>query len=238
MRRILAALVLAATAGAGLVAVPGTAGAGSAGLSVDLVNPIEPLTLDLVLLGPPCNAGTFAVQNVGVNGHPVEPVSVTLDPGNPNAASMVLPSDTDPGSLVVVASCIVGAGPLTVTGFLEFASVLVTKIVEGPAPPDATFTVHADCVDTIIVDTGFDDAGAAELPDNFTADLGYEADGGVAYLYSDHAADCTLTEPQNGGATTVTFDPEVVEITAPEAFAATVTNTFVEPIVVEPTFTG
>ena len=236
-RRLLAALLVSS---AGLLALPSVAGAGLAHLEVELVSPVEPLTFSVDIEEvTPCNPGTIAVTTVTANGAPVEPISVTEDPTDPTLATMVLPSDTPPGDLVVVATCTNPSGPITLTGFVQWSAVTVTKVIEGTPPPGATFTVHADCVDTIIVtDAGFADSGAAELPDNFTADLSYGEEGGLAYLYSDHAADCTLTEPQNGGATTVTFDPEVVEITAPEPFEATVTNTFVAPIVVEPTFTG
>ena len=84
----------------------------------------------------------------------------------------------------------------------------------------------------------FGDVGAAELPEDFSADVSFTASGEVGYVYTDHGVDCAITEPQNGGAASVVIAPETIEIPAPGLYEATVTNTFVEPIVVEPTFTG
>jgi hypothetical protein len=239
VRRIVITLLLA---GIGALALPGVAGAGLGALDVELVSPVEPLTFSVDIVNIGCQAGTFDVTTVTANGTPVEPISVTEDPTDPTLATMVLPSDTPPGILLVVASCVSGGVPFTVTDTEEWAALAITKSVVGTPPPGATFRVNADCVFDEVpvtpVPVEFGDPGAAELPDDFSADFAYDASGGLAYLYTDHGIDCALTEPENGGASSVVIDPEVADIDEPGAFEATVTNTFVEPIVVAPTFTG
>lgn len=247
MRRLLLLVALGSLAA---FALPAPAGAGGEGLLVELASPSEPLTFELELTGFNCDPGTFSVSEVlDGNGDPVTPISVTEDPGDPNRASMVLPSDTVPGLLLVTADCVDSEFPVQQEGGVEWAALAVTKVVEGTPPEDATFVVNADCVGGGVV-MGASDFGALELPDDFAVDLTYGAAGGVGYVYTDHAVECTLTEPETAGAASVTIDPEVVVIESPDAFAATVTNTFdppappvpeppaAAPIVRQPTFTG
>ena len=106
MRRAFIALLVACT---GMLALPSTAGAGTTELEVDLVSPTAPLTFSLEIVGPNCDAGTFNVVSVfdGAT-QPVEPISVTEDPSDPNFATMVLPDDTVPGFVEVVATCNIG----------------------------------------------------------------------------------------------------------------------------------
>ena len=145
----------------------------------------------------------------------------------------MLPSDTPPGELFVEIECDNGDGNTTESGSVLWASIPVTKVVSGPAPSTAAFTVHLDCV------TPDDDESALPeaLPQNFTADLQYGVAGGLKYVYTDHGGVCTVTEPVNGGATSVTISPGVVDTTpAPAAYPVTVTNTFAAAL--EPNFTG
>ena len=150
--------------------------------------------------------------------------------------TFVLPSGTPPGELGVVIECDNGDGTTEAEGFREWASMPVTKVVSGPAPAAATFTVHLDCQS----DVKSEDNGAfqsANLPENFTADLHYTVVGGLKYAYTDHGVLCTVTEPVNGGATSVTITPQVIDSTPdPGVYPGTVTNTFAAAI--QPTFTG
>ena len=77
---------------------------------------------------------------------------------------------------------------------------------------------------------------ATDLARDFEVDLPYTVAGGVKDVYSDHAVECSITEPVTGGATSVTIDPEVVDMTSPGALTATVTNTF--PVAIQRNFTG
>lgn len=247
MRRLLLCLVVASLS---VLVLPGPAGAGINGLMVDLANPSEPLTFELQITGFDCDPGTFEVTEVlDGNDDPVTPISVTEAPGDPNSATMVLPSDTVPGGLLVVAQCADGQVQTEQEGGVEWAALAVTKVVEGAPPPDAAFVVNADCVGSDIVMSAGDFA-AAEVPEDFAVDLTYGATGGVGYVYTDHPVECALTETENAGAASVTIDPETVLIESPTAFEATVTNTFVapapppppppapEPLVLQPRFTG
>ena len=110
----------------------------------------------------------------------------------------------------------------------------MTKVVSGPAPSTATFTVHLDCVTP---DDDNEGPVLEQLPLNFTADLHFTAAGGLQYVYTDHGGFCTVTEPVNGGATSVTITPQVVDTTPdPGSYPVTVTNTFAAAI--QPNFTG
>jgi hypothetical protein len=196
-------------------------------LNVNLVSATEPLTFRLSLNGATCTAGTLAVTSVDANGTAVTPLSVTEDPTNPNLGSMVLPSDSPPGFLTVVASCSDGTGTIQAEpGNALWAALAVTKTVEGTPPPGAAFTVHVAC----------SGVGAP------TADLQYPASGGLRHVYSEPFVGCTVTEPDNGGATSVAVDPDNVVINTPGSFTATVTNTFAAapaaPVTIRPAFTG
>ena len=191
-------------------------------VDVNLVSVTEPLTFNLALQGATCTPGTFAVASADANGTTVTPLSVTEDPTNANIASMVLPSDSPPGFLTVEASCSDGTQTIrTEPGETVWAALAVTKAVQGNPPAGAAFTVRVAC---------------SGSPD---ADLQYPSSGGTRYVYAQpFGEDCNITEPGNGGATSVTVDADHVVIDAPVRFTATVTNTFAAPPVVRPAFTG
>jgi hypothetical protein len=236
VRRLFVAIMITCL---GALALPATAGAGQVELDVDLVSPVEPLTFSATLDEVDCDAGSIDLVTLTLNGGPVEPVSVTEDPADPNTLLIVLPSDSAPGELLAVVSCTDGGTPIAPQTDVElFSTMTVTKVVEGTPPPDTTFLVNFDCVNAEVEDVGFDGVSAADLAPDFAVDLEYGATGGLAYVYSDHPVDCTVTEPEDGGALSVVIDPEVVQNREPIAYEATVTNTFPSPIVVEPTFTG
>ena len=238
MRRLLVAMVITCVAA---LALPTTAGAGGVELDVDLVSPVEPLTFSATLSDDvACNPGSIDLVTLTLNGAPVEPVSVTEDPADPNTLLIVLPSDSTPGELLAVVGCTDGEVPIVPQTDLElFAAIPITKVVEGTPPPDTTFLVNVDCADAEVTEVGFDGVSAADLPPDFAVDLEYEATGGLAYVYSDHPVECTVTEPEDGGALSVVIDPETLAVLEPDNYPVTVTNTFpAAPIVVEPTFTG
>jgi hypothetical protein len=60
--------------------------------------------------------------------------------------------------------------------------------------------------------------------------------GGLHYVYVDELRACAITEPVNGGATSVSIVEPVVILVAPAPFTATVTNTFAAAL--QPNFTG
>jgi hypothetical protein len=231
MRRVLALFLITAAA---VVAAPAIASGGDNedDLFVELVSPVEPLTfLATFEEDESCVDGDFEAL-IEANEVEVTPISVTQQ-ADPDEFLIVLPSDTPPGELFVEIECDNGDGDTTESGSVLWASIPVTKVVSGPAPSTATFTVHLDCV------TPADEEPALpeELPQNFIADLHYGVAGGLKYVYTDHGGVCTVTEPVNGGATSVTISPEVVDtIPAPALYPDTVTNTFAAAV--QPNFTG
>ena len=232
MRRLFALLVIPAAA---LVATPTLAGGGveSDTLEVELVSQIEPLTfLATFADDETCVAGEFDAF-IEANGNEIEPIAVTQQT-DPDEFLIILASGTPAGVLSVAIECDNGDGDTEASGDVEWAAIPVTKVVSGPVPSTATFTVHLDCVS---------DEQDEELPEirvlpvNFTADLNYGAAGGLKYVYTDHGGLCTVTEPVNGGATSVTISPQVVDTTPdPGTYPATVTSTFAAAL--QPNFTG
>jgi hypothetical protein len=225
MRRVLALLIISAAA---VVATPAIASGGETeDLDVQLVSPIEPLTFSASFDDETCEEGPFA-SSVSANGNEITPISVTQSASDSDTFIFVLPSNTAPGELQIEMECDDGDGSTQGEGDILWASMPVTKVVNGPAPATATFTVHLDCEG--------DELGE-ELPVSFDVFLQYGASGGVKYAYTDHGVLCAVTEPNNGGATSVQITPQVIDSTPdPGLYPATVTNTFVAAI--QPAFTG
>jgi hypothetical protein len=233
MRRMLALLLIAAAA---VVAAPSIANGGVdvGALSVELMSPVEPLTFQATFEDDgACVEGDFEYE-VRANGEVVTPISATQSESDPDVFLFVLPSDTEPGELEIDIECDNGDGSTREQGGLLFASMPITKVVSGPAPSTATFVVHLAC------DGEFDEEaefGPAELPEDFTVDLHFTVAGGVKYAYTDHGVLCTVTEPVNGGATSVVISPPVIDSTEePGLYPGTVTNTFAAAL--QPNFTG
>ena len=92
---------------------------------------------------------------------------------------------------------------------VETATLVVTKVPTGDVPPDATFTVEVDCP--------FDVQGTGEGAWGEGADpsgppfsnprvLTFDASGGSQELdVFGFAPDCTVTETEDGGATSTTY---------------------------------
>jgi hypothetical protein len=197
-------------------------------LNVRLESPVAPLTFSLELAGGTCDPGTLQIDDVNVDGTPVTPLSVTLDPSDANRARMVLASDTPAGGLNVNASCLDGEETIiSDPGFVFFVATAVTKVVEGTPPPGSTFTVHVAC--------SFEAGGAPVVE----TDLQYPSSGGLQYVYSDIlGGDCAFTEPVNGGALSSTIAPGHISV-FPGSSTVTVTNSFVaRAVAIQPRFTG
>ena len=231
MRRALALLLISAAA---VVAVPAIAsGGGGPEVDLDLVSPKEPLTFEAKFDNGTCVEGEFKFD-LTANGNEVVPISATQDAADPDRFVFVLPSDTPPGVMAIEIECDDGEEGAQASDSQEWAALAVTKVVSGPAAADAAFTVHVDCIGA-----GSDGVDASDISVDFDADLQYGAAGGVHYVYSDHEASCTITEPVNGGATSVSIVQPVVDLDDNAAFTATVTNTFpAAAVVIQPTFTG
>lgn len=129
------------------------------------------------------------------------------------------------GGLVVAPSVAGAQSPTT-------ASLVVTKVVEGPAPAGTAFTVEVECT-----------TGTAPVD---LSTLTFAADGGSQDLevLTDITADCYVTETDDGGAATITYAAgtstggcnvttldgrNLVEIDAGQECEVVITNTFSEP---------
>src|SRR4051812_5313920 len=231
MRRVLALLLISAAA---VLVAPTVVGAGGGPqLDVNLVSPQEPLTFEAKFDDGTCVAGEFDAL-LEANGNEVDPISATQDVADPNRFVFVLPSNTPPGELEISIECDDGDANANATDAQEWAALAVTNVVSGPAAADAAFTVHVDCVDAEP-----DEVKSSDIARDFDVDLHYTVAGGLHYVYSDHEVDCTITEPVNGGAATVTIVPPTVAMHDPDLFTATVTNTFpAAAVVTQPSFTG
>ena len=232
MRRVLALLLISCAA---IVAAPSIAGGGvdADNLDVQLEGTTEPLTFSATFEDGTCVDGDFE-SLVEANGKAVTPISATQDT-DPDRFLFVLPSNTEPGELTISVECDNGDGSTRDQGSRLWASMPVTKVVSGPAPATATFTVHLDCQGSS--DESQTEFGAAQLPISFVVDFDYTVAGGVKYAYTDHGVLCTVTEPVNGGATSVTITPQVIDSTPdPGLYPGTVTNTFAAAV--QPNFTG
>jgi hypothetical protein len=235
MRRALALLLISAAA---VLVAPTVANAGGgtpADMDVDLVSPVEPLTFSARFTeNDTCVAGEFEAA-VTANGTEVTPISATQSNSDPDEFLFVLPNATPPGELEIQLTCDAGEGTAFGSDTQNWAALGVTKVVSGPGPLDAAYTVHVDCVNAEA------DLRAADIAPDFDVDLHYVFAGGLHYVYTDHDVDCTITEPVNGGASSVTIVPPNVSLTVDEeqAFTATVTNTFpAAAVVTQPSFTG
>ncbi|MGK2949082.1 MAG: DUF5979 domain-containing protein [Acidimicrobiales bacterium] len=137
-------------------------------------------------------------------------------------------------------------GEFTETFFASFAFARLTidKVVEGTAPAGTTFTVEALCDDS----EGEGDEGGA-----FTEERTFEASGGSAAVVLYSGAVCTVTETDDGGATSSTITDGTSDfLPAPVDLTSTVTNVFAastptptptppgaaQPVVAAPSFTG
>ena len=121
----------------------------------------------------------------------------------------------------------VPSGAQTTTIPVETATLTVTKAVVGTPPTGTTFTLHILCTipdqTTIVPVSGF---GSAAVTTVYDEDIPFGAAGGSKDFVFLDPAQCTVTETNNGGATSST-GPVNVDILAPTLYSATITNTFV-----------
>jgi hypothetical protein len=213
---------------------PAVGGGPGADLDVSLESRVDPETFRVELdFDGSCNPGTIELEAADNEGKPLTPLSFTADPQDPNVAHVVVPAGTV-GEVGFVVSCndgnVVGEGGETV------GAVAVTKVVSGPAPEGATFTVRVACEASM--DGG--EASTSELPPPpFAVDLTHGASGGLRHVYTPGPIACTITEPDNGGAATTTIDPPTVLVEDPLAYPVTVTNIFpAAAVVAQPNFPG
>jgi len=220
MRRLV--LVIAAVVLATSFAVTRPASAGSEGLSVHVPGSIGFLRESgMVLSVSPVDLGAcpsgLSVDDVEVNGLPV--AWRDLSP-NPSIVAVVIPIDSGPGRVEVFGSCIVDESTVELSGAMNFAAIVVTKVTEGAVPDSAFFAVVLGCA-------------GREWVVNFTGS------GGVRYFFVEQLGECTLSEPGNGGASAVRIEPSTIPVTAFTRYTATVTNTYpAPPVEAEPLFTG
>jgi hypothetical protein len=108
----------------------------------------------------------------------------------------------------------------------------VWKLIEGEAPEGTTFSVEFDCAvepDGVVVEISFDGEGTETVP-------------------LPNGVECTVSEPEDGGADRVEIEPETfVPDNTGERLTVTVTNYFdADPLAAEvplpvelaPNFTG
>jgi len=172
----------------------------------------------LPLTGIPAGA-ECTVEETGTGGADI--VTYSPDGGSP----------TDPPTVTITSG--EPAVEVTITNtFLEpdEGALNVVKVVEGPVPPGTLFEVTIDCtvegssLDGFPVVVTFDDSGDLVPPPNLPL-TGIPA-----------GAECTVEETDNGGATSVAYDPNggtpadppTVPVVANETVLVTITNTFVE----------
>lgn len=169
-------------------------------------------------------------------------VVVTLPAGTASPLSFDAKCDND------------GEHPVEASIIRSFATVNVTKVVQGPDTPSTTFTVHFDCKFTpdgaVSSAQGFLGSSASvhssTLPADSIGDLQYGSTGGTSPFYDFVGpATCTLTETNTGGAQSTSITPNPVDVVDLIVYSATVTNTFpplppapAAPVVVAPRFTG
>lgn len=96
--------------------------------------------------------------------------------------------------------------------------LVVTKVVEGPPPPDGTvFGVEVDCSVAGSPVPGFDPLGVdLGFPDSLTVTVGPLPVG----------AECSVTETEDRGAAVVQITPPQPVTIGPDLVEVTVTNTF------------
>jgi len=166
-----------------------------------------------------CPSG-LTVDDVQVNGLPV--AWHAFAPFASTFVDVFLPIDSGPGRVEVFGSCIVNGSKVELSGSMNFAAIVVTKLIEGAAPDSAFFSVFLQC--------GFRDRV-----------VDFSSVGGVRYFFTEELGDCTLSEPKtdDGGASAVRIEPPTIHVTAFTRYTATVTNVFpAPPVEAEPLFTG
>ena len=255
--KALVALAITALVGAFTVTVASAGPQPDPFLAVDPVSEeVEQPTFDFEVIGQPCLDDT----TVEVEGVP--DAQITLD--SPNSGTIVLPEGTPGGGLEVTLTCTTDAGTQTFTGFIEFGNVIVEKVVGGDAPADASFVVDVTCEGGIESSPEYGASPEGFDPGSLQGQVTFGPGGGTDFLVHYSGQECTITEPEDGGASETTIETSDCEgeevplgteadagvsgdffIDAPVDCTQTVTNVFAaaaapaaQPAAVTPTFTG
>ncbi len=238
MKQRIAAVLAAVAAAAGTtVALAPSASAGpSFAAEAELLGPTENVwSVHYIDPSSGCGDPVFGVT-VTIDGDPVTPLSQEVEQGA-NGITVTLPPEGPAGLVEFGLFC--GRGVSSAEA--GYGYMVIDKVVDGDAPPDARYVVNVACSSAEVAADALGPfgVGAAFAPGPFSVDLPYDRSGGRAYVYSDAERTCDITEPEAGGATSTTIAVPDDLFTQPERYTLTVTNTYVPaPIVVAPTFTG
>jgi hypothetical protein len=192
---------------------------------------------------PTCDSPVVTVQ--GPDGA-LDPADV-VDFDTPLSGTF-LPGDAPAGFYDLSILCEDGEFTQTYSASFAYGRLTVTKVVEGDAPPSASFTIQVDC-----------DGGDPEDSETFVEERQFGAEGGEAAVIIYEGTVCTTTETDDGGADSATVEGGTADFReAPVDLDATVTNVFdasapaptptptptpaptpgAQPVVAQPTFTG
>lgn len=196
--RLLLAVVLLAAASAVTAGVAGAQTEGTVGLSTFVSGNPDAAEFDFEVDGVTCQEGTTEVTVEGVP-------DATVELTDPNSGTVTLPVGTPGGTYTISVTCDPGKGDVTATGTVTFATVDVDKVVEGTAPAGATFPVTVTCEGgrpTATADA-FSTEGLGFLLDT---SFSFGAGGGTKYLVAYGPQSCTVSETDDGGASSSTID--------------------------------
>jgi hypothetical protein len=122
----------------------------------------------------------------------------------------------------------------------EVAILTVNKVVVGDPGTSSGFVIEVDCTalegENGIIEEPIEVLQDTNYPEPFSTALEFGPEGGSQDVVFDGPYNCTVTETDTGGATTVTGEGTVA-IEAPIAYSITITNTFVAPDTLAPTTT-
>lgn len=207
-----------------VLAVPGLAGlAGAQPTTVDGEVNHEVPDFEYDTVQPPCDGETsYAVYSMDDLGKAIDTeIIVDEDPGTEQVHVRFRVPELAGGGYQFERSCPEdgpdGEFPTEQRSF-SFSRVLLTKAVEGEVPTGTTFTVNTACA--VSGDPFLDE------------DREFDADGGddqVVFYQSGENIECTITEPEDGGAQSVAIEPETLTYTEFSDGSSTITNTFPEP---------
>lgn len=196
---------------------------------------------------PPCDAPVATIyfgdgEGEGGSGDPsgLDPDDV-IEFDSPLSGTF-RPGDAPAGFYELEIFCEDGEFTETYFAFFAFARLTIDKVVEGTPPAGATFTVEAVCDS---------DDFESEEEGTFTEERTFASTGGSAAVVLYAGSECTVTETNDGGATSSSITDATTDFgPAPMDLTTTVTNVFAaappaptppgaaQPVVTQPTFTG
>jgi hypothetical protein len=144
-------------------------------------------------LDPSVCTDPATVDVVGVAGE-------VIDLDTDDSGTITLPAGTAGGFYPVTLDCPGEGAPIEADGELAFGVVTVEKVVEGDAPDDAEFPIEVSC------DGGLEPA--ADGDPTIDATLVFGAAGGAQQLVHYTGQECTISELDDGGATSSSITTE------------------------------